>query len=322
MSKLKEYLAGREESLEVFAFFQEEDYLAAQRRESFDLLLFTEGFFGDAKAYRKQKHKILLSEECTAIEGEEFPVFFKYQSADHLLREIHNCLGNMIVKTEERRVFLGQKESIAILSPCGHRMQTPLALAVAEEMASKKKTLYLNFSMFQGFCKNLGIEKRMDLGDLFYQIREEGEEFLKKLPNSVYAIGGFDVIPPPENPEHYMEWSNAEMEVLFRGLFERSGYEAFVFDIQCMLPGFFEVLESCDQVWLLRGLRNRRDVCVEELMELLKRRSPKLCERVREVSIADGMLPQEGRYQIEEFYIGEPGRCAREVLGRGTLVGD
>ncbi len=319
--RLVDYIADRErEQLEVFGFSREEDYLQAEQEWDFDVILFGETFFEQSKGYRQKEHVVLLSEGGTL--SEEVPVLFKYQSAENLLREIHFCMGSAISEPMERNIFSEKKMVISIFSPCGHRLQTPFALAAAEELAEKKNVLYLNFSVCKGFCKSAELQKGMDMGDLFYLIREGEKEFLTKLPGGIYTMGRFSVIPPPENPEHYLEWTEEEMETFLTCLLEKSEYEVLILDIGCLIPGFFRVMEQSSRLWLLKEQRNRKDAGLEEVLELLKKRNPGMEKRAEEIFLPGGQNWQEGRYQVEEFYMGELGRCARRVLGEITDDGD
>ena len=226
-------------------------------------------------------------------------------------------MGILGEKPKEKQICSKKRELITIYSPWNHRMQTPFALAAAEEMADmgRRKVLYLNFSVCSGFCKSAGIEKGMDMGDLFYLLREGEEEFLAKMGSSIYSLGNFSVIPPPENPKHYMEWEAEETERFFELLLEKTGYEVFLVDISCFIPGFFEILEKSRRIWLLREYRSRVDFGLEEVHTLLRKQKAGLEEKVKEVFLPKNQVVREdGIYQLEECYMGEAGRCARRLL--------
>lgn len=322
--RLADYIARqRKEDFDVFGFSREEDYLRAEQEEDFDILLFGEGFFQKSKLYEKKEHAVYLSEGSVPKEQEHIPVLFKYQAADSLLRGIHYCMGDVMDEPEKKKIFTGSKEVIAVYSPGNHRMQTPFALAAAEELSGRKNVLYLNFSVCRGFCKSTGIEKGMDMGDLFYLIREGEKEFLMKLKSSIYTIGSFSVIPPPENPEHYLEWTKEEVENFFTSLLENTDYEVLILDLGCLIPGFFQVLELSSRIWLLKENRSRRDLGLEELKELFRKRGTGLHERAKEVFLPGGQpWREDGIYQVEEFYMGEMGRCVRRLLGEEREFGN
>lgn len=308
---------------EVFGFSEEEDYLKTEGKKNFDVLIFGEKFFKTSKEYEKKKKVIFLSEGDVPKEQEGVQILFKYQSADNLLRGIHYLTGDIIKPGKEKSVFSKEKDMIAIYSPWNHRMQTPFALAAAEELSLKKRVLYLNFSTCRGFCKSTGIEKGMDMGDIFYLIREGEEELAAKFQSGIYTIGNFAVIPPPENPEHYMEWTKEEVECFLTFLLEKTGYETLVLDIGCMIPGFFRTLEMSSHIWLLKENRTKKDLGLEELRELFRKRDNGLNEKAKEVFLpGGGVCREDGAYQVEEFYMGELGRCVRRLLGEERIIGD
>lgn len=321
--RLRDYIAKQEgNGFEVLGFSKEEDYLKAEEEDTFDLLIFGENFFQISKPYEEKEKVIFLSEGGTVPDQEGIEILFKYQSADNLLRGIHYLMGNMMPSGQEKKIFSKQKKMIAIYSTWNHRIQTPFALAAAEELSLKKKVLYLNFSTCRGFCKSIGIEKGMDMGDIFYLLREGEKELEAKFKSGIYAVGNFSVIPPPENPEHYMEWTKEEVEQFFIFLIERTEYEILILDIGCMIPGFFKTLEMSSHIWLLKENRSRKDLGLEELRELFKRRDSGLNERAKEVFLPGGSGREDGAYQVEEFYMGELGRCVRRLLGEERIIGD
>lgn len=108
-------------------------------------------------------------------------VLFKYQPADRILREIHAGIGKVAGSMDTKSIWRGEKQIFAVYSPWNHRLRTPFALTAAEQLSAGKKLLYLNFSVCSGFCKSMGLEPDMDMGELFYLLREGEEELLAKI---------------------------------------------------------------------------------------------------------------------------------------------
>lgn len=322
---LVDYISRQEgEHFEVFGFAGEEEYQREEEKKPFDILLFGADFFKKAKGISSKGSCFYLSGETIPPEYEQEKALFKYQAADQMMREIHSQLGIPSVQEEEKRMFSGKKEVITVYSPWNHRMQTPFVLAAAEELAGqgRRKVLYLNFSVCGGFCRSAGIEKGMDMGDLFYLLREGEKEFLAKMRSSIYMLGNFFVIPPPENPGHYIEWKAEEMETFLELLVEKTEYEVFLLDITHFIPGFFEVLEKSSRIWILKEHRYRDDPGLEELRRLLERRKSGLERRAQEVFLPkDQPWREDGRYQVEEFYMSELGRCAKKLLEKRDEIG-
>ncbi|MCI8326420.1 MAG: hypothetical protein HFI37_01425 [Lachnospiraceae bacterium] len=321
-SLLNYILEIKENDLEVFGFSKEEEYLRAREKKKFDILLFGEGFFQKSEDYRHTDHAIYLSEGMVYPKEESLPVLYKYQPADSLIRGIYQCMGNVIYRQESQKNFLKDKEMVVIYSPSSQKLQTPFSLATAEALSARKKVLYLNFSICRGFCKCAGIEKKMDMGDLFYLIREGETEFLSKLQGSIYTLGAFSVIPPPENPEHYMEWTGEEVNCFFSWLLKKTDYEVLIVDMGCMIPGFFQILEQCRWIWLLGERENKRDFGIEEMRGLFQKRNEKLNQKVKEIFLSGEQISGEEMYRVEELYVGEMGNCVRELLEEVDQLGD
>lgn len=313
--QLVNYITTREgDSFEVLGFVDEAGYLKAGGK--FDLLLYEDGFFQNENEADRVEKAICLSNGEISGKEENVPVLFKYQPADRILREIHAYIGRLGKSVDRKSIFADEKQLIAVYSPWNHRLRTPLALTAAEELSLEKKVLYLNFSVCSGFSRSIGLEQNMDMGDLFYLLRESEEEFLTKLKSGIYPLGDYYVIPPPANPEHYMEWEKEEVRRFLEILLEKTDFEVLLLDMGCMVAGFFEVLDMCQRIWILKENRTNQDPGIEELRELLDRFKTGLTERTEEVFLPGGQAWREdGTIQVEEFYMGEVGNCVRRLLG-------
>ena len=175
--QLVNYIAAKEkDSFEVTGFSDESLY--RKNDENFDLLLYEETFFQNKEEAGRAKKAICLSNGEISTEQENMRVLFKYQPADRILREIHAGIGKVAGSMDTKSIWRGEKQIFAVYSPWNHRLRTPFALTAAEQLSAGKKLLYLNFSVCSGFCKSMGLEPDMDMGDLFYLLREGEEELL------------------------------------------------------------------------------------------------------------------------------------------------
>lgn len=313
--QLVNYIAIKEgDSFEILGFPNETLY--QKDKIGFDVLLYEETFFQNEEETEKVEKAICLSNGGILPKQENIQVLFKYQPADRILREIYAGIGKTVRSVEAKSVRKGEKQVIAVYSPWNHRLRTPFALTAAEQLSAGKKVLYLNFSICNGFCKSMGLEPDVDMGDLFYLLREDEEALLAKLKSGIYPLGSYQIIPPPSNPEHYMEWRKGEVRHFLEILLEKTDFEVLVLDMGCVMNGFFEVLDLCGRIWILKEHRTSKDSGIEELRELLEKFKAGLEERVEEVFLPGGQAWREdGTIQVEEFYMGEVGNCVRRLLG-------
>lgn len=192
--QLVNYIAAKEkDSFEVTGFSDESLY--RKNDENFDLLLYEETFFQNKEEAGRAKKAICLSNGEISTEQENMRVLFKYQPADRILREIHAGIGKVAGSMDTKSIWRGEKQIFAVYSPWNHRLRTPFALTAAEQLSAGKKVLYLNFSICNGFCKSMGLEPDVDMGDLFYLLREDEEALLAKLKSGIYPLGSYQIIP-------------------------------------------------------------------------------------------------------------------------------
>ena len=65
-----------------------------------------------------------------------------------------------------------------------------------------------------------------------------------------------------------MEWKKGEVRYFLELLLEKTDFEVLLLDLGCVMSGFFEVLDLCQKIWILKENRTSKDPGIEELKEI------------------------------------------------------
>ena len=87
-----------------------------------------------------------------------YPVLYKYQSGEALLREIIQKCSDLFEEEEMPRNMAGagKRKIIGVFSPVHRIGKTEYALSLGEKMAESENVLYLNLEIFSGVGERFG----------------------------------------------------------------------------------------------------------------------------------------------------------------------
>lgn len=323
MQKLGAYIKKQEKETFQISFFSGEDYLTEElKTRDFDILILGKEFLKTGENCGKQTMCIYLSDGNVPEEFSSCPILFKYQAADSILRGIHYYWKDYCGIEGEPESFFGKKELITVFSPLHEKNQTPLTLALAEMCSEKAKVLYINFTVCGGFRQLSGLKTGLDLGDLFYLIKEDRERFFAKIKSSIHAYGNFYVILPMGNPEILAEIGKEELRQFLRLLKEKTEYDMIFLDVGMMLPGFFELLKESSRIFIPLSGGAFSDAAMEELEELLEKKKEHLEQKTHKIFLPSEETERKESYDIEEIMMGEMGKTVRRILEDEKLFGN
>lgn len=192
---------------------------------------------------------ILLSDGEVFEEFSDYESIYKYQSADHILKEI------LCHYAEYARpvagMFYGKKEFEVhgVYSPVGRCGKSALAEALAGKFGKNKKTLLLDLQSFSAIQEQLGEGELWDLADMIYFLRQGKKTFLYKLGSIVRSKGTFDYILPMKTPADLRSVTLAEWTELLEKLASDSDYHVIVIDFGSDVCGLFGLLSQCTKIY-------------------------------------------------------------------------
>ena len=185
--------------------------------------------------------------------GEELPElksFYKYQSAENLMKELlefiarEGILGRSVVNGKELKL-------IGVYSPVGKCLKTSFSFVLGQILSKKHKVLYLNMESYSGLGKLLQKEFSTDMSELIYYLQNSVEKFVYCMGSSTIRAGELDVLPPFDSFLDFISVSKEEWISLLHEIEKSSDYEYLILDLSDAVQGLFDILRLCDVVYTL-----------------------------------------------------------------------
>lgn len=234
---------------QVHAFTEVEELLRFTSQTQIEILL-VNGRIMSEKISRLNIGKILLLSDGEVYEEfSDYESIYKYQSAEHMMKEILCCYAEYAVPAAG--MYQGKKEFEVhgVYSPLGRCGKSALAESLAAKFGKSKRTLLLDFQSFSAQKEQLGNEQLWDLADIIYFLRQGKKTFLYKLNSIVRSEKMFDFILPMKMPEDLRGVTLAEWTELLEKLASDSDYRVVVIDFGQEVCGLFQLLSQCTKIY-------------------------------------------------------------------------
>lgn len=314
---LQAYLQRRNPAdFEILIFDAVHKALEASRRAPFEILLVGEGIYDtDVAKISAAKRFVLQEDGLKEIAG--CSVIAKYQSMERLIAQV---LGEYALDESCRSVERRGKNRtrlVSFYSPDRHRGQSVAALGAAQVLAEDgDQVLYLSMMPFAGFEELLQTEYDADVTDFMYFVLNHSEKLLCKLDSIKRSIRGVDYLPPALDYEDLVAIDRKDWETVADLLLYSSDYTYIVMDLSETCKGFYDLLESSDQVYLLT---DSDSVCGRAMLShfrhLLRAKEwDGILARTVEFELPPNWERQCG--MLENLAASPVGICMKGVLGR------
>ena len=245
---------------------------------------------------------ILLSDGEIYEEFSDYESIYKYQSAEHILKEIL-CYYAEYAKPVTG-MFHGKKEFevYGVYSPIGRCGKSALAKTLAEKFGKRNKTLLLDLQSYSAYLEQLGEEELWDLADIIYFLRQGKKTFLYKLGSIVRNQGSYDCILPMKTPGDLRSVTLAEWTELLEKLATDSDYQTIVLDIGKEISGLFGLLGQCTKVYVPAFLDEDSKRKMRNFEMILKNENfEKVFDSMEKIVLPDGLTSTNIKVFMEEW---------------------
>ncbi len=192
---------------------------------------------------------ILLSDGEVYEKFSDYESIYKYQSADHILKEILCCYAEYAKPVTGMHYGKKEFEIHGVYSPIGRCGKSVLAQELASAFGKHKKTLLLDFQSFSASLEQLGEEELWDLADMIYFLRQGKKTFLYKLGSIVRSKESYDYILPMKTPADIRSVTLGEWTELLEKLAADSEYQIVVIDFGSEICDIFQLLGQCKKIY-------------------------------------------------------------------------
>lgn len=259
VASLVDYLCRKGRNLlETMLFTSREMLEKRALNKEIDILLAGEEVLEEVRHWNNLIPQIiLLSEGDRVREGMEYPVIFKYQSAQEILKEVLSCAAeNDKIPFVQGMVGGRQLEVISSYAPYGGAGTTEAALEAARESAVEKRTLFVSLELFQGLETQNGEgkgRKRADdfgrgMSEVSFYLKQRKEKLALKLETVITEWEQLDCIRAVEDYRDLQVLDICDLQYFLEVLQCQTDYDCVVFDIGYLSEATLWLMEQSSRV--------------------------------------------------------------------------
>ncbi|MCI5588652.1 MAG: hypothetical protein MR384_12350 [Lachnospiraceae bacterium] len=218
-----------------------------------NILLVGQDMVNDLAGCRQIKKIIVLSEGDSVCEYSEYPVIFKYQSIDRIIKEIFNIIADDDSIEDCQAGFRRKdKEIIGVFSPFGGSGVSMFSWKLVKQINSVKKTLYINLEMFDG----LDIDRKKEyeneyirgMSEAVFYIKQKKGKLGMKIQSIIHNHEGCDCILPVDDYRDLYSITAGDMNEFIDVIARKTDYETIIFDIGFISEASLVLMKSCDKL--------------------------------------------------------------------------
>lgn len=210
----------------------------------------------------------------------------KYQPMDTIADEILALLSDEEGEMAPSVRHGGRLCRIGFYSPIPGCLQTSAVLCLASLLAEEAPSLILNFEPLSGLSHLLSKEFAGDLSELVYYSDCAKEKVAGHLASILVRAGSADLVPPLQNPADLNQVKAEQWLGLFEAIGEVTDYGYLVLDLSGTMQGLFEILDSCDFIFMMTKDGSMAEAKLAEFHERLTRGGQEnLLTRVRQLPV-------------------------------------
>jgi hypothetical protein len=310
------------EQLELHIYTETEALWEAE--DSFDVIVLSD----DPGTPAARSHTVpviyLYDAEVDVEKLQEGGVIFvdKYQEVNKIVDEILKQIGEEIRNVRQSGSVLGRQQLLAVYALSENEYQLPFAVTLASILSEKERVLLLDLQENSGLSQMVECTGGAGIEELLV-MAESGKYSKSRIVSCIGHLDRTDIVYPASNTECLCEVQNGTYQKLFRLLEQEMDYSTVVLNMGSRFVGFFDLLESCSEVYLLKsrgGLGQWREK--EFFSELEMRGNERLQDRLREIPIPLVATPMVSCERlVEQWKWNELGDSIRRMMPEVMSVG-
>lgn len=224
-------------------------------------------------------------EDVEELQRKGIGLVYKYQEVNKIVDEILKQIGEEIKNVRENGNLLGKMQVLAVYALSENEYQLPLAVTLGAILSEKERVLLVDMQENSGLSQLMDCENMLGLEELL--VMAAREKFSKgRIVSCIGHLDRLDVVYPVNNTECLCEVQNQTYQRLFGILRQEMNYETIILNMGSRFVGFFDLLESCQEIYLMKsrgGLGQWREK--EFMAELEKHGNQNMVQKLRQIQI-------------------------------------
>lgn len=199
------------------------------------------------------KNICLLAENAYSSGDNRYPVIYKYQSAESILKELFSHFP--LTKNPERtnNYTEGNKKLICVCSLGEEVLRQLFSYSLAKQYSTLRKTLYINFNVLQVISGLSGDRTEKDLSEFIYYLKQNNPNLINKMTDSIVIKDTLNYMEGVSFGPDLFELTEEDIAEWLKALMSDTEYEVILFDVGCYFQAALELLRNSSQVLWLRG---------------------------------------------------------------------
>ena len=257
---------------------------------------------------------VLLSDGEMVQSPEEGPSVYKYQSADHIIREVMACYGASPL-SPQGKISSASARILGVYSPVNRCLKTSFALTMGQILGKEERVLYLNFEDCSGMRRIMDQQGPGDFSDVLYYYTQQGGLNWARLKSLVYSWDDLDYILPVRYPEDLCQISGEEMAELLLKIGGEGMYQVIIVDAGQFGRKVLPILEICQGIYMPVKQDWISAAKVEEFEEYVQVSGHgELLERIQKVRLPYHSSFGGRQNYLDQLLWGELGDFVRQLL--------
>ncbi len=246
----------------------------------------------------------------------------KYQEVNRIVDEILKRIGDEIRNVQQTGSISPRCRLAGVYSLSENEYQLPFTVTLGSILGEQERALILDLQENSGFSQLAGRGGNMGLEELL--VMAETEKFARgRLMSCIGHLDRVDYIYPVENTECLCEAALETYLKVLQMLTQELDYGVIIINFGARFVGFFEVLNRCQEIYLMQkrgGLCQWRE---SEFMEELEAKGyQELMQRMTKVELPIMTEPAVSCERlVEQWKWNEFGDCIRKMTPGAAGIG-
>lgn len=256
------------------------------KKTKIDVLLTDRECVGDVESERNVGKIIVLSEGNYVMENEKYPVIFKYQSIEEIIKEVlADIADDDSINVNNTSVIKNNTELIGVYSVSGGNITLDYGVDLAVKTGKIKKTLLVCLEQLNGLDGASWPEnetKRRNsvsyeessyvrgMSEVIYYLNKNGNKLALKLQSIICRKSGVDCIYPVEDYRDLQSLDKSGIGEFINVVSEQMEYEVVIFIIGYLSEAFMELMQRCDKLYFKAaqdGIERERQSAFENMLK-------------------------------------------------------
>ncbi|MBU5478304.1 hypothetical protein KQI69_03700 [Eubacterium sp. MSJ-13] len=256
------------------------------KKTRIDVLLTDRQYADDVNSESNVGKIIILSEGNYVMENEKYPVIFKYQSVEEIIKEVlADIAEDDNIDVNNTSVIKNAAELIGVYSASGGNIPLDYGVGLAVKTGKIKKTLLVCLEQLNGLDGAAWPENETKrkisssyeevsyvrgMSEVIYYLNKSGNKLALKLQSIVCRRSGIDCIYPVEDYRDLGFFDKDMINEFINVVSKQMEYEVVIFIIGYLSEAFMELMQRCDKLYFKAaqdGIERERQNAFENMLK-------------------------------------------------------